>query len=142
MSGLKAFMKPPVTDTTEDVIISDRFTDEDGKVQPFKIRIISQEINESLHNQASRPIKKNGVVIGSQTDSTKYGNLLIVACVVYPNFKDSELCNYYKTKDPLDVPRRMLTAGEFNKLVKAVNRINGFNVDDDQVETLEEEAKN
>lgn len=142
MSGLKAFMKPPVTDTTEDVIISDRFTDEDGKVQPFKIRIISQEINESLHNQASRPIKKNGVVIGSQTDSVKYGNLLIVACVVYPNFKDSELCNYYKTKDPLDVPRRMLTAGEFNKLVKAVNRINGFNVDDDQVETLEEEAKN
>lgn len=142
MSGLKAFMKPPVTDTTKDVIISDRFTDEDGKVQPFKIRIISQEINESLHNQASRPIKKNGVVIGSQTDSTKYGNLLIVACVVYPNFKDSELCNYYKTKDPLDVPRRMLTAGEFNKLVKAVNRINGFNVDDDQVETLEEEAKN
>lgn len=142
MSGLKAFMKPPVTDTTEDVIISDRFTDEDGKVQPFKIRIISQEINESLHNQASRPIKKNGVVIGSQTDSTKYGNLLIVACVAYPNFKDSELCNYYKTKDPLDVPRRMLTAGEFNKLVKAVNRINGFNVDDDQVETLEEEAKN
>ena len=142
MSGLKAFMKPPVTDTTEDVIISDRFTDENGKVQPFKIRIISQEINESLHNQASRPIKKNGVVIGSQTDSVKYGNLLIVACVVYPNFKDSELCNYYKTKDPLDVPRRMLTAGEFNKLVKAVNRINGFNVDDDQVETLEEEAKN
>ena len=142
MSGLKAFMKPPVTDTTEDVIISERFTDEDGKVQPFKIRIISQEINESLHNQASRPIKKNGVVIGSQTDSTKYGNLLIVACVVYPNFKDSELCNYYKTKDPLDVPRRMLTAGEFNKLVKAVNRINGFNVDDDQIETLEEEAKN
>jgi hypothetical protein len=142
MSGLKAFMKPPVTDTTEDVIISDRFTDEDGKVQPFKIRIISQEINESLHNQASRPIKKNGVVIGSQTDSTKYGNLLIVACVVYPNFKDSELCNYYKTKDPLDVPRRMLTAGEFNKLVKAVNRINGFDVGDDQAETLEEEAKN
>jgi hypothetical protein len=142
MSGLKAFMKPPVTDTTEDVIISDRFTDEDGKVQPFKIRIISQEINESLHNQASRPIKKNGVVIGSQTDSTKYGNLLIVACVVYPNFKDSELCSYYKTKDPLDVPRRMLTAGEFNKLVKAVNRINGFDVGDDQAETLEEEAKN
>jgi hypothetical protein len=142
MSGLKAFMKPPVTDTTEDVIISDRFTDEDGKVQPFKIRIISQEIYESLHNQASRPIKKNGVVIGSQTDSAKYGNLLIVACVVYPNFKDSELCNYYKTKDPLDVPRRMLTAGEFNKLVKAVNRINGFDVGDDQAETLEEEAKN
>jgi hypothetical protein len=95
-----------------------------------------------LHNQASRPIKKNGVVIGSQTDSTKYGNLLIVACVVYPNFNDSELCNYYKTKDPLDVPRRMLTAGEFNKLVKAVNRINGFDVGDDQAETLEEEAKN
>lgn len=140
MSGLKAFMKPPVTDTTEDVIISDRFTDEDGKVQPFKIRIISQEINESLHNQASRPIKKNGVVVGSETDAAKYGNLLLVACVVSPNFKDSELCSYYKTKDPTDVPARMLTAGEYGRLIKAVNRINGFTVD--EAETLEEEAKN
>lgn len=140
MSGLKAFMKPPVTDTTEDVIISDRFTDEDGKVQPFKIRIISQEINESLHKQASRPIKKNGVVVGSETDTAKYGNLLLVACVVSPNFKDSELCSYYKTKDPTDVPARMLTAGEYGRLIKAVNRINGFTVD--EAETLEEEAKN
>lgn len=142
MSGLKAFMKPPVTDTTEDVIISDRFTDENGKPIPFKIRIISQEINESLHKQASHPVKKNGVIIGSETDATKYGNLLLVACVVYPNFKDSELCDYYKTKDPLDVPRRMLTAGEFSRLIKAVNRVNGFNTDDDQEKTLEEEAKN
>ena len=140
MSGLKAFMKPPVTDTTEDVIISARFTDEDGKVQPFKIRIISQEINESLHKQASRPIKKNGVVVGSETDAAKYGNLLLVACVVSPNFKDSELCSYYKTKDPTDVPARMLTAGEYGRLIKAVNRINGFTVD--EAETLEEEAKN
>jgi hypothetical protein len=36
----------------------------------------------------------------------------------------------------------MLTAGEFSRLIKAVNRVNGFNIDDDQEKTLEEEAKN
>ena len=65
---------------------------------------------------------------------------ILVACVVSPNFKDSELCSYYKTKDPTDVPARMLTAGEYGRLIKAVNRINGFTVD--EAETLEEEAKN
>lgn len=141
MSNLKAFMQPPVDDTKE-VVVSERFKDEKGNVIPFKIRVISQEVNESLHKQASRPVRKNGVVVGSELDSTKYGNLLLIACTAYPNFKDAELCEYYKTKDATEVPARMLTIGEYNKLVKEIQRLNSFATDDDQVDTLEEEAKN
>ena len=139
MGSLKAFMCPPVMDETKDVIISKRFVDENGEPQPFTIRVISQEINEGLRKQCVKPIKKNGTVIGEETDTTKYGKLLILTCTVSPNFRDSDLCDYYKTKDPLDVPSRMLTVGEYAKLAKAINDLNGFGED---IEELTEEAKN
>lgn len=140
--SIKAFMQPPVEAETKKVIISARFTDENGEPQPFVIRVISQETNESLRRQAGKPIKKNGVVIGEDFDPIKYGRLLINACTVSPNFKDRELCEYYKTLDPLDVPGRMLTAGEYAKLVREINDLNGFTVKDEDMDELEEEAKN
>ena len=141
MGELKAFMQPPVTDETKEIIISQRFTDEDGKVVPFKIRVISQEVNEAIRKRSSRPAKKNGMVVGESLDTEKFGKELIVACTVSPNFRDSELCSYYKTVDPLEVPGKMLTAGEYNKLIRAINIFNGFITDDgDDVEA--EPAKN
>ena len=77
--------------------------------------------------------------IGENLDTIAYGRELIVAATVYPNFRAEELCDYYKTKDPLDVPTKMLTAGEYNKLAKAINILNGFSEDPD---AAEEEAKN
>lgn len=138
MGNIKAFMQPPVEEETKEVIISDRFKDGDKNV-PFVIRVISQETNEGLRQKASRPVRKNGTVIGENFDTGLYGKLLLQACVVSPNFKDAELCDYYKTKDPLDVPGRMLTAGEYNKLIREINRLNGFAED---LDTLEDEAKN
>jgi hypothetical protein len=43
--------------------------------------------------------------------------------------------------DPAEVPSRMLSAGEYAKLVKEINELNGF-VSQDNSEALEEEAKN
>ena len=60
MGDLKAFMLPPVTDETEEVIISDRFKDEKGNVQAFKIRVLSQEINESLRRRSSTVVPTGG----------------------------------------------------------------------------------
>lgn len=72
----------------------------------------------------------------------KYGKLLINACVVTPNFKDSELCAYYKTVDPLEVPGRMLTVGEYNRLVRAIRELNELVTSDEDFYELDEEAKN
>jgi hypothetical protein len=138
MGNLKAFMLPSVEDEQKEVIISDRFKEGD-KVIPFKIKVISQETNEGLRKKASRSIRKNNTVVGMDFDTDLYGKLLLQACVVYPNFKDAELCDFYKTKDPLEVPGRMLRAGEYNKLIKEINILNGF-ADDPNV--LEDEAKN
>lgn len=45
MSKLKAFLQPSVSGKTKEVVVSDRFVDEDGTIQPFVIQAISQEKN-------------------------------------------------------------------------------------------------
>ena len=81
-------------------------------------------------------------MIYHELDDSRYGKLLIDACVVKPNFKDAELCSYYKTANPLDVPGRMLAVGEYNALVLAIKELNGLVTSEDEFNELEEEAKN
>ena len=140
MGDIKAFLQPPVLNETKEVIISNRFKDENGKTIPFVIRVIDQETNDRLIKQATKEGKGGPSVQGF--DDLKYGKLLINACVVTPNFKDSELCAYYKTVDPLEVPGRMLTVGEYNRLVRAIRELNELVTSDEDFDELDEEAKN
>lgn len=141
MSDIKNFLIPPIINETKKVIVSERFKGEDGTPIPFVIRVIDQETNEKLYKQASKKTKSNGRVL-REIDEDKYGKLLVMACVVEPNLKDAELCAYYKTVDPLDVPGRMLTMGEYGKLVREIRNFNELSISDDEIEELEEEAKN
>lgn len=141
MSDIKNFLIPPIINETKKVIVSERFKGEDGTPIPFVIRVIDQETNEKLYKQASKKTKSNGRVL-REIDEDKYGKLLVMACVVEPNLKDAELCAYYKTVDPLDVPGRMLTMGEYSKLVREIRKFNEISTSDEEIEELEEEAKN
>jgi len=141
MGDIKAFLQPPVMDETKEVIISKRFKGPDGETAPFVIRVIDQDTNDRLLKQATKRTKVNGMVV-QELDNTKYGKLLVSACVVEPNFKDAELCAYYKTMDPLDVPGRMLAVGEYNRLVNAIKELNELITSEEELNSLEEEAKN
>ena len=141
MGDIKAFLQPPVTDETQEVIISKRFKGEDGKPVPFVIRVIDQATNNRLLKRATKK-GKTRKQSDQELDRTLYGKLLLEACVVSPNFKDADLCAYYKTNDPLDVPEMMLSSGDYNRLIRAINRLNGFTDTDDEYEENEEEAKN
>ena len=141
MGDIKAFLLPPVMEETKEVVITKRAVDESGKPVPFVIRVIDQETNNRLVKQATRKTKMNGQLV-RELDDDKYGKLLVSACVVSPNFKDSELCAYYKTADPLDVPGRMLTVGEYNRLVREIKKINDLVSDEEELNELTEEAKN
>lgn len=141
MADIKAFLLPPVMDETKEVVITKRAVDENGKPIPFVIRVIDQETNDRLLKRAMKKTRANGRII-QELDTDKYGKLLVDACVVTPNFKDAELCAYYKTTDPLDVPGRMMTMGEYDLLVKEIRNLNEMIGDDDSLEALEEEAKN
>lgn len=137
MGDIKAFLLPPVMEETKEAVITKRAKGPDGKPVPFVLRALDQETNDKLIRRAQRTNKVNGRTV-RELDTEKYGKLLISACVIEPNFKDAELCAYYKTVDPLDVPGKMLSSGEYAKLMQEINSLNGF----EDIDGLEETAKN
>ena len=140
---LKAYMQPPVVNETKTVYPSKRLKGADGKPAPFVIRVIYQATNNKLIRQATERKKVNGRIM-EELNGEKYGNLLVQACVVEPDLKNADLCAFYKTVNPADVINRMLSAGEYNRLVRSIREINeiGELADDSDVDEIEEILKN
>lgn len=137
MSVLKGFLQPSPMEETTEVIISKRFKGEDGKPLPFKLRKIDQETANSIRKKCTKTKRVNGQTV-EELDSARYTSHLILACVLEPNFRDKEICDFYKVIDPADVPGRMLSVGEYGNLSNAIMEFNDF----DTAEKVEEEAKN
>lgn len=135
MSGLNAFLHPVQGDETREIIISSRFLGEDGKPVPFKIRALTQEENAQISKRSMRLVK-GGKRGEKELDNTEYASRIIAAATVEPDFSNEALCKAYGTMDPLEVPGKMLLAGEYKRLMDAVMDLSGFHDD------LEEDAKN
>lgn len=135
MSNLNAFLHPVQGDETREIIISNRFLDEDGKPVPFKIRALTQEENAQISKRSMRLVK-GGKRGEKELDNTEYASRIIAAATVEPDFSSEALCKAYGTMDPLEVPGKMLLAGEYKRLMDAVMDLSGFHDD------LEEDAKN
>lgn len=140
---LKAYMQTPVVNETKTVYPSKRLKGADGKPAPFVIRVIDQETNNKLIKQATEKKKVNGRIM-EELNGEKYGNLLVQACVVEPDLKSADLCAFYKTVNPADVINRMLSVGEYNRLVRSIREINEIDelADDSDVDEIEETLKN
>ena len=136
MSNLNAFLHPAQTTEVCEIIVSRRFLDADGRPVPFKVRPLTQEENDALTRRCMRSAKVNGQPVG-RLDRIADSRQLVVAATVEPDFRSEELCKAYNTMDPLEVPGRMLLAGEYGRLSKEIMRLSGFAEDD-----LEEQAKN
>lgn len=135
MNALSAFLHPTVTREEKEVIISKRFLGEDGKPVPFKIRSLTQEENAAIIKAATRQKKVDGQW-QDFLDANELSARTIVEATVFPDFRSAELCEKYGTKDPVQVPGKMLLAGEFARLIDAVSKLSGFD------KSLDEEAKN
>lgn len=134
-SKLDAFLHPVEVEQTKEVIVSKRFLDEKGKPVPFVIRTIRQEENNRLVKAATRRMKTSEGV-QEELNNIEYNRRLIMACVVEPQLDDAELCKSVGTMDPVEVAEKLLLAGEYNRLLRAVTELNGFGVE------LQAEAKN
>ncbi|MFH5185723.1 phage portal protein [Paenibacillus sp. TAB 01] len=140
MSTLSAFFAQNVAmETTEDVIVSERFKDEQGNPIPWKLQAISEDQNDALRKAATKRVKGRGGQHVTETDQTEYLARLAAASVVFPNLKDGELQNSYGVRGAEVLIRRMLLAGEYANLLLKVQEINGF---DNDINELVEEAKN
>lgn len=136
MSKLSAFLHPVQVSLEKEIVISDRFQDENGNPVPFKIRSITQEENENLLKKARRVRKVNGQ-IQEYSDSTEYSRSMVVAATVEPDFSSKEMCDTYGVLDPNLVPVKMLLTGEYTKLLQAIVELSGLGDD-----FAAEEAKN
>ena len=135
MSDLHAFLHPVQGDDTVEIVISKRFLGEDGKPVPFRIRALTQEENDEL-TKKSMHLAKGGRRGEKELDRIGYNRRSLVAATVSPDFSNEELCTAYGTMDPLEVPGRMLLAGEYDRLSREILALSGFDED------LEEQAKN
>lgn len=135
MSDLHAFLHPVQGDDTVEIVISKRFLGEDGKPVPFRIRALTQEENDEL-TKKSMHLVKGGRRGEKELDRIGYNRRILVAATVSPDFSNEELCAAYGTMDPLEVPGRMLLAGEYDRLSREILALSGFDED------LEEQAKN
>ena len=121
MADLYAFLHPvKPEDVTEDVVISDRFKDQNGNVVPFKIKALTKGKVEQLARQCR--VKNKGKDFDTNVE---LGTRMIVEATVYPDFTSAELCEAYGTLDPLEVVSKMLLYGEANKLAAAISKLSG-----------------
>lgn len=124
MANLAGFLKPKYTEKTIEVVVSDRFLDDDAKPLPFILKTLSHEKLKRLAER-SRKSGKSGEI-----DQSLFISRCLVESCIQPDFKDRELCNAYGSEDPNEVPSKMLLASEFEALAKAFLELNG-NEDED-----------
>lgn len=139
MSRLNAFLHPVDLGEVKEVIISSRFKDEAGNPVPFTIRAITQEQNDAMTAKCRRVRTVRGQR-QEYLDVAQLNRELIVAATLEPDFSSAEVCEAYGTKIPTQVPGRMLLAGEYDALLKAILELSGFDTGTAAAE--EEEAKN
>ena len=125
MSILSAFLHPVTTSEEKEVVISNRFLDDQGNPVPFKIRAITQEENDALIRASTRVKEKNGSRI-EYIDNVDLTRRLVVASTVSPDFSSKELCDAYGVVSPLLVPGKMLLAGEYNRLMDAISKLSSL----------------
>ena len=134
MSKLSAFLHP-VQPEPKEIVISDRFKDENGNPVPFKIRPLTQEENAALIKRTKRVKVVNGVR-QEVIDSTLLSALTVLEATIEPDFKAKEVCDAFGVLDPAMVPGKMLLSGEYAKLMQEITALSGFDTD------AEDEAKN
>lgn len=129
--NLYAFLNPVKVEEKKEIVISERFKDENGKVVPFVIKALTHGEVEELTKKSRKVKKVNGQNV-ERIDQMELTNRIIVAGTVQPPFENSELCENYKVMDPLLVPGKMLLEGEYKKLLDEISALAGYQEDEEE----------
>ena len=134
MSSLSAFLNPVQAENKE-VFVSERCR-ENGKTDPFVIRPITQQENETLMKKHRSVDKKSGV---EQFNRISYNRELTAMAVVEPDLNNAELQKRYGVLGADKVLSAMLYVGEYGTLMEAVQELSGL---DQDINEDMDEAKN
>lgn len=141
MSNLSAFLKPAYTERKIELVISDRFVDEEGNPVPITMKSLTQEQLQIIAKRSTHERKINGRTI-SEVDANEHLNRCLIASVVFPDLSSRELCAAYGVEDPVLLPPKMFLVGEYEKLAKAFANLNGLKSDDGELQIAGEVTKN
>lgn len=125
----------PIDNLTEEVVISDRFKDKDGKLLKFQIRVMnSRELGE--YRKRAVKITKGKKY---EVDSQQLLTAIVINHTVVPDFKDAVSIKKLGCMTPEDYLHKVLLPGEIDDLAQKIQYLSGFNRDMDE---LVEEVKN
>ena len=133
MSNLNAFINPTYTQKKIEVVVGDRFVDENGNPIPVVMKSLTQEQLQEIAKRSTHDRKVNGKVV-NEIDATEHLNRCLVASIVDPDLTNRELCNAYKTEDPVQLPPKLFLVDEYEALAKAFATLNGLKTEDGGVQ--------
>lgn len=129
MSDLTLFYAENVeSEITEEIALSERFKDAEGKPLLWKIRSVSENETSIIRKESAKKVKVKGVY-QTETDSDLFTAKLVVAGVVHPNLKDAGLQSSYGVMGADSLIRKMLLAGEYTTLIERIQTLSGFDRD-------------
>lgn len=141
MASLKSFFASNAK-KVENVkyVASTRFVDEKGNPEEWELRALTANEDTAIRNACTKNVP---TAIKGQTkkdlDADLYMAKMVVASVVYPDLKNSELQDSYGVMGEVELLRTMLLGGELQDLMMKVQEVNGYQKSMDE---LVEEAKN
>lgn len=111
-----------------------------GFPHPFFVKSISEAENKALRKSCQRTsLDKKTHQKSVETDQDLYNNRLVAACCTDPNFKDAQLQERYGVVGAEALIDKVLKPGQFIEVLLAVQEVNGFSSD---INELRDEAKN
>lgn len=141
MSKLSAFLKPAYTERKLEIIVGDRFNDENGNPVPVVMKSLTQEQLNAIARRSTHEKTIGGKVV-SDVDANEHLNRCLIASIVFPDLTDKDLCHAYGTEDPVSLPPKMFLIDEYEKLAKGFATLNGLKEEDGSIHITGEVTKN
>ena len=141
MSNLSAFLKPVYTERKIEIIVGDRFVDDEGNPVPVVMKSLTQEQLQAISKRSTHERKINGRSV-VDLDATEHLNRCLIASIVFPDLTSRELCSAYGVEDPVLLPAKMFLVDEYEKLAKAFANLNGLKSEDGELQIAGEVTKN
>lgn len=107
-----------VAGSEKEIILSDRFKDDEGNPLKFKIKAMSQSRFNELRTRAAK--------VNGGFDEGLFGELCIIENTVVPNFKDNASISQTGCANARQYLDKVLTAGEAQRLAREILSFSGF----------------
>lgn len=112
-----------------EIVVSDRFMDEDGNPVAWTFRLLSAKEIDELKNAAI--VKKNKSLL--KVDTKKLIVDTISETIIYPNLKSEELQNAYGAMNISELLDKMLEGREYERFTDKLMKAQGFMDDPDVI---------